>query len=107
LVVNLTNLALCARQIFFFVVPQVLPQRRTRHCMHSCTAFLIFQASASLLLASANPYANAADGLTTVDKPMHIHRNECAERLTFTRPKNLYKFRASQTQGLFSTSGNT
>jgi hypothetical protein len=43
----------------------------------------------------------------TVDKAMHIHRNECAERLRFAGTPDLYAFRASRIQGLFSPSGIT
>jgi hypothetical protein len=41
-----------------------------------------------------------------VDKPMHIHRSECAETPTMKAVRNLYTFGASAIQALFSTSAS-
>jgi len=106
LVVNLASLALCARQNFFFVAAQLLAQSRNRRCTHLRIAFRDLSANANALLAGPDACQDAANGQATVDKPMYIHRNECAERLTFASPENLYKIRASQKQGLFKASGN-
>jgi hypothetical protein len=60
--------------------------------------------AASCWSGSTIDLAAVSAGRGTVDKPMHIHRSECAEAVLFDHARNLYTFGASAIHALFSTS---